>query len=196
VSYLFLTTDNITKVSIGEKQVMPTLEELKHQAKELEIEDIWFTRKEFNHLPKIFAEDEKLRAFTSGLMDGKTWLIVATNKRVIFLDKGILYGLKQKEIPLEKINSIGQKQGLVLGEIHVWDGASNMIIKNVSKKYITGFINVINEALEELKQPKRDNSMSIANELSKLADLRKQGVLTEKEFKEQKTNLLGKIKAR
>jgi len=53
----------------------------------------YFTKKERNHLHKVLSPGEQIHAMTSGLHDGSTWLITITNKRVLFLDKGMLYGL-------------------------------------------------------------------------------------------------------
>jgi len=174
---------------------MPTLQELKSQAKELNFKAFWNIKKEFKHLPKILTDDEYLKALASGLMHGHTWLIVTTNKRVIFLDRGFFYGLKQIQIPLSKINSISQKQGIVFGEIHIWDGASRTEISNVPKSVVTNFVNNTNLAIEELhqalKQPE-SGSGSISDELLKLADLKEKGILTEEEFENQKQKLLGK----
>ena len=58
-------------------------------------DDQFFTKKELKHLPEILREGEQLLAFTSGIMDGNTWLISLTDRRIIFLDKGMIWGLKQ-----------------------------------------------------------------------------------------------------
>lgn len=49
---------------------------------------------EIQELPTVLGVDEHIKALTSGLIDKKTWLIVCTNKRVLMLDKGIIYGLE------------------------------------------------------------------------------------------------------
>ena len=113
---------------------MATLEEVQAQIKELKCVDTFGTKKEIKHLPEILREGEKIVGLMSGLMDGNTWLITATNKRIIFLDKGFLYGLKQSETPLSKISSIEFQKGILMGEIKVWDGSSKpMHIKNINK---------------------------------------------------------------
>jgi len=172
---------------------MPTLEELKQQAKDLKIKNSWLTKKEFKYLPKILAADEALKAFASGFMNRNTWLIVVTNKRVIFLDRGLLYGLKQVDIPLTKINSIVKNNGLVFGEINIWDGASKTNIRNIPKEDATNFVNAVNEAIDSLQHNNINNSSSLSDELLKLAELKERGILTEEEFNKKKTELLDKF---
>ena len=171
---------------------MPTLQDIKQQIKELGEVDTFGTKKEIRYLPEILSQDETLRGITSGLTEGNTWLIALTNKRIIFLDKGMIYGLKQKEIPLEKINSIEQKTGIMFGEIGIWDGASHITIKNIDKKAVKPFVIAVNAVISELKtsHPSAVPKLSIADQLEQLAGLRDKGVLTEEEFTDQKRKLL------
>ncbi|WP_026882608.1 PH domain-containing protein [Clostridium akagii] len=179
---------------------MPTIEEIKNQMKDTNVTDTFGTKKEIKFLPQVLHEDEKIKYMTSGLLDGTTWLIVCTNKRIIFLDKGLLYGLKQQEIPLEKINSIGQKQGLILGSVEIWDGASKMKIDNITKKTIKPFVDAVNAAKENLKIKDSTNLNNTSNDatdipqqIKKLAELKQNGILTEDEFNAKKTELLAKM---
>lgn len=176
--------------------VMPTLEEIKKRMKEVNVTDTFGTKKEVNFLPQVLEDDEDIKYMTSGMLDGTTWLITCTNKRVIFLDKGMVFGLKQKEIPLEKINSIAQQRGLVLGKIEIWDGASKMLIESVSKSTLKPFIDAVNKAREDLKTP-HDNAETVAesipDKIKKLAELKDAGILTEEEFNQKKSELLSRI---
>jgi hypothetical protein len=170
---------------------MPSLQEIQEQVKSLPIKDTFGTKKEIKELPKILKEDERVLALTSGLMDNNTWLIVLTHRRVIFLDKGMIYGLKQVETPLEKINSIEHKIGMIMGEIHIWDGSSKMSIRNCIKNTVQPFVNALNDALEVSKKGGHaPSSNSVADELQKLASLKEQGILSEEEFAAEKGKLL------
>lgn len=177
---------------------MPTtLKEVQKQLKRIKTADIFGTKKEIKYLPEILAHDEKIRCLTSGMMDGNTWLVVCTSKRVIFLDKGMFYGLKQAEIPLNKINSINQSAGFFFGTISIWYGTSSLVMTNVKKKSIKYFVHSTNKAIEDLDNNRReegneDNNLKdiVADELMKLAKLKEQGVLTQEEFDQQKAKLL------
>jgi hypothetical protein len=175
---------------------MPTLEEVKEQFKAANVTDTYGTKKEINELPKVLANDENIKYATSGFLNGSTWLITCTNKRILFLDKGMLYGLKQVDIPLEKVNSISYSTGLVLGKIEVWDGASKMVIENVSKATVNVFVDVVNKAREELNSNKNNSTngsssgQDVVTQLEKLASLREKGILTDAEFQKQKAKIL------
>ncbi|EEA96014.1 phage protein [Pseudovibrio sp. JE062] len=155
-------------------------------------DDQFFTKKELNYLPEVLMDGEQVLAFTSGLMDGNTWLITLTDKRVIFLDKGMLFGLKQTTVDLDKVNAISGKTGLMFGEIVITDGATDREIKNVWKKTVKPFTNKVQAALEARKQPVSQGSqeVDVYDKIGKLASLMEKGLLSEEEFNVEKAKLL------
>lgn len=171
---------------------MATYEEVKQQIKDLGYADTFGTKKEIKYLPEILKEDEKVLGLTSGLMDGNTWIIAFTKKRIIFLDKGMFYGLKQVETPLSKINSIEHSTGFLMGDIAIWDGASKMKIGCILKESVVPFVNALNDTIDELKSPTTPTlgNVSVSDELIKLSELKEKGILTEDEFLEQKRKIL------
>lgn len=163
-------------------------------------DDQFFTKKELNHLPEILMDSEQVLAFTSGLMDGNTWLIVLTDHRVLFLDKGLIYGLKQVSINLDKINSVSGSTGIMFGEIRIEDGASERIIKNVWKKTVVAFTNKVRDALHAHRKPVLAHAAvsaastaaadDVVSKLERLAALKERGILTDTEFADQKARIL------
>mgnify|MGYP003095368395 FL=1 len=176
-----------------------TYEEIMKRLKELKQVDTFGTKKELKELPNIMYSGETLEYVASGFMDGNTWLIACTNKRVLFLDKGMLFGCKQLEIPLEKINSIETSKGLLLGKIKIWDGASAMKIDNIQKYALQPFVNAVNNAREALKNPIKplekeqpiQEEVDYIRELEKLAGLRDKGIITDEDFEAKKKQILG-----
>jgi hypothetical protein len=175
---------------------MRSLEDIQAEIKTLPTVDTWGTKKEVRELPKILSDNEHIKAICSGLLNGNTWLIVCTNKRVIFLDKGMIYGLKQMETPIEKINSIGHNEGLLMGEISIWDGASKMEIKNIAKATVLPFAKAVNEEIAAYKESLKPQNISVqsstADELIKLKGLLDAGILTKEEFNAEKSKILSK----
>ena len=187
---------NEKKGNKEQENILPRLKEIKQEIEALGATSTFGTKKEIASLPDVLSPDERIKGLTSGLLDGNTWLITCTNKRVVFLDKGMIYGLNQKEIPLDKINSISHKTGMLLGEISIWDGAAKTEIKNISKGTIKGFVDAVNNAITDAKQSNQTGvsqvaQTDVATQLEKLASLLEKGLLTEEEFKSQKVKLLG-----
>ena len=162
-------------------------------AKELG-DDQFFTKKELNHLPEVLSNGEQVLAFTSGLMDGNTWLVTLTDRRIIFLDKGLIYGLKQTAIDLDKVNSVSGKTGIIFGAISIEDGASSKLIDKVLKKTVVAFTNKVRDAIDARKsshaptlQPAGDD---VVAKIERLAALLEKGVINQEEFAQQKAKLL------
>ena len=114
--------------------------------------DSWGTKKEIRYLKNMLYEGEQVFAIASGIINGNTWLVACTSKRVIFVDCGMLYGVKHSEVMLDRINAVSFKNGLVLGEIHIEDGASTRIITSVSKTSTKPFVDAVHKAIELKKK--------------------------------------------
>lgn len=158
----------------------------------------FFTRKELNHLPEVLMEGEQVLAFSSGIMEKKTWLIALTDKRIILLDKGMFFGLKQIFIDLDKVNAISGEAGIFFGKIIIQDGAKIHTIDNVFKKTVVRFTNKVRDAIENRKtgitQQAQENfaaNEAIISQLERLVELKNQGFLNDEEFAAQKARILG-----
>jgi hypothetical protein len=165
-------------------------------------DDQFFTKKELRHLPEVLADGEQILAFTSGLMEGNTWLITLTDRRLIFLDKGMIYGLKQVSIDLDKVNAIGGNTRLIFGSITVEDGARARVIDNVMKRCVVPFTNKARDAIEKRKRPSAPPALppgmpqqatpqdDLVSKLERLLVLKEKGLLTQDEMEHQKARLL------
>lgn len=174
-----------------------SLSDIQSEINDLPYKDDWGTKKEIVELPEVLSVDEHIKAMTSGLTDGNTWLIVCTNKRILMLDKGMIYGLKLIDIPLDKVNSISHSKGLLLGKISITDGATTRTIENVSNITVSFFADTVNKQIELYKNSKNNpitsdiNTISPADELIKYKQLLDIGALTQNEFDAKKKELLG-----
>ncbi|MTW85587.1 hypothetical protein F3157_07910 [Virgibacillus dakarensis] len=165
--------------------------------KEINVTDLFGTKKEVKELPNVIRENETIMYATSGFMENNTWLITCTDKRVLFLDKGMIYGLKQVEIPIEKINSVSHKKGLMFGTVIIHHGSDHMEINQINKATLNPLVEAINNEIENQKNKKDDKpyrskefSFSVADEIIKFKKLFDEGVITEGEFQAKKKELL------
>lgn len=152
----------------------------------------FFTRKEIDYLPEVLNAGETIQALTSGHYDGNTWLIVVTDKRLLFLDKGMVYGGRQVEIPLSQISASSSNTGLMFGEIGIATAGGSKTIGMIPKEDVAKVSQIISNLINKTPGvealPKESND-TIA-QLERLAELKKQGILTEEEFQQQKKKLL------
>ncbi|UTC13203.1 hypothetical protein A4W75_05460 [Latilactobacillus curvatus] len=159
------------------------------------VSDLFGTKKEVKALPEIISDNENILYATSGLVDGNTVLAVLTDIRILFIDKGLVYGIKSSEIPLNMINGVSYSKGMVLGSISVVNGAITTKIDNVSKATAPIFVDKIKDATAALKQNSQQtivtNTSSTADEILKFKNLLDQGIITDEEFTAKKKELLG-----
>jgi len=165
------------------------------QIKNLGEFDQWFTKKEMKYLPEVIDEGEEIKAMTSGVHEGNTWLVVVATRRVLFLDKGMIYGLKQTEMPLAQITSVSHATGLMFGEIEIDTAGGKKKIETISKKDVTKVAAIISDLVKQIHSnantTQAAQQLDLASRLEKLAELKEKGILTEEEFLAQKAKLLG-----
>lgn len=174
---------------------MPTLEEIKKQISNIDDASRLLGHKEIKELPNILWEDEKVEKLVQGYYAGATGILVATNTRLVFVDKGLIYGLKVEDFPYDKISSIQYKTGMLLGELTIYASGNRADIKNVEKKLVRNFAEFVRAKTTENKEKNTVKSEEpvpdIADQIKKLADLKEQGILTEEEFSAKKKKILG-----
>lgn len=187
---------------------MPTREDVWKQVKALPNTYIFYTRKEINYLPKVLNEGENILALTSGFMQNRTWLAVCTNRRILFIDRGMFFGVRQVQINLDRLQTIESDVGLVFGTIRVVDAGSAMSIGMVLRSTIPPFVRTVQDAMDNYKRTMAydmarhtSNAMSTSsggahpgsnmiNELERLAKLKAGGHLSDIEYQTAKTKLL------
>ncbi len=84
---------------------MPTYQEIQSQIQQLSGTAQYLTRKEVRELPSILWSDESVQNIAQGLYKQGHWLIVATNKRLLFISK-MFTTLKVEDYSYNKITSI------------------------------------------------------------------------------------------
>jgi hypothetical protein len=161
-------------------------------------------RREVKELPNILWDDEEVLDLVQGFYNNGTGVLVATQKRLLFVDKGMLGGLKVEDFPLDKISSLQYSVGLLLGEITVFTSGNKAIIKNVDKVQTRTFAEGVRARIESRAaaakasaapqgQPAAHASSAgeFIDELAKLGALKAEGLLSEEEFAAAKKRLLG-----
>jgi hypothetical protein len=189
---------NLFNKKINEsEQTYSRLDDIKKQIQQLKISNSVsiLGRREINELPEILAQTEIIDNIVQGTYNNGQGILASTNRRLIFIDKGILYGLKVEDFPLDKISTIQYETGFLLGGIKIHTSGNIAKIENVEKSIARSFSEFVRD---KLSQQKEISTISISepdilDQIEKLANLKEKGILSEDEFNEQKKKLLEKL---
>ena len=176
------------------KDEQEKLDVIKQQLKDADVENLFGTKKEIKALPDIIDIDggEKILYAANAFIETHSILAVCTNKRVIFLDHGLIYGSKSTDIPLDMINGVSYSKGLMLGSISVTNGAITTQIENMQPYPAKKMAETIKQAAADFKQTSvQSNSSNDLLQLRELKQLLDDGVITEEEFTAKKKQILG-----
>lgn len=136
------------------------LETIIKQLEKANVTDTFGTKKEIKALPEIINDDETILYATSSFFKGNTVLIVCTDNRILFIDKGLIYGVKSYEIPLDMVNGVSYSIGLVFGKVSVVNGAITNEIDNIEKKTVSILADTIKKAANDYKNKLKQSTIS------------------------------------
>lgn len=105
--------------------------------------------KELKHLHEVINKGENILGHTRGFYNGNTWLVCITDRRIIFLDKGMIYGMKQTEIPLKNVSAVNYETGMLGGNLTITAGGTDKKIGKMRKQDVKDICNLISEAAEK-----------------------------------------------
>jgi hypothetical protein len=165
-------------------------------------------KRDVRKLPEYLSSDEHVLAMGGGVTGGNNGLLVATNKRVLFVSEGVI-NHSFEDFPYDRITTVMTKRGMMFGKILITTAGVTRVIEQVDKGEAEAISAVIRERVDGTTRerayqapntptpqaaapPSASPGHGIAAELRELADLRDQGILTEDEFAEQKRKLLGR----
>lgn len=155
-------------------------------------------------IERILNPDEEILATVAGTGQGKVvgillakGILILTPKRVLFY---FLYGKKSKnygveDYSLDEISSINFNRQALAGSIKIHSNNNVINVLDIPlSEDIEGFVKATKQHIEEYKKQSTSvssNNLDVAGQISKLAELRDKGILTEEEFTIQKRRLLG-----
>ncbi|BDR57780.1 PH domain-containing protein [Xylocopilactobacillus apicola] len=180
---------NLKEAIDGDKS--SRMAEIKAQFEAAKVVDLVGTKKEVKALPEILQPNEVVKYATSGVIKG-TVLMVLTDSRILFIDKGLVYGFKSTEIPLNMVNSVSYSTGMLFGKISITNGAITTTIESVGKESAPIMVDRIKTEIANSHQAAihHDDDQDLISKLRELKSLVDEGILTEEEFTAKKKQLL------
>ena len=177
---------------------MPTLEEIKSQISNIDGGSKFFGFKEIKELPNILWEDEVVECLVQGVYGNGMGILCSTNKRLVFVDKGMLYGLKVEDFPYDKITSIQYETGMLMGKITIFASGNKADIDHIDKKQARDFGEYVRArvtASAESAAPQASAAPAVhinqkLDALERLSKLKEAGVLTDEELQAEKAKIM------
>ena len=177
---------------------MPDINEVRAQIAKIEGVSKLMSGRSIEELPKILWEDEAVEDAVSGSMHKKNGLVIATNKRLIFIRKGLIGG-SVEDIPYDKMSSIQYDTGLIMGGISVFTSGNKVEIEHIQKPRVRPFAERLRARVTAAQQnaaaptagPALESEPDPVEQLRKFAALRDEGIISDEEFEAKKKELLG-----
>jgi hypothetical protein len=177
---------------------VPTLEEIQKQIRNQSDLSKFLAKREIKELPSILWEDETVENIVQGMYVNHMGILVATNKRLLFIDKGLVK-LKVEDFPYDKISSLQYETGWVSGKISIFTSGNRAEIERIDKKATKSFAEFLraritsksaNVLAVQRTDKTADDNEDKYTKLEKLAGLKAKGILTQEEFDKEKKKIL------
>lgn len=191
-----MTTSEVKEALVETRKAkevgMQRLNEIKEQIKRAnpDSSSLIFTMKEVEELPAILSNQESILAIVRGNYEKSSGILVATENRLIFIDKGVIYGLKTEDFAYDKITSIQFETEILSGKLIIMASGNKAQIESVFNNKVKPFADFVRERIKTLDRKENEQNFDLVEQLTKLASLRDKGILTEEEFQKQKAKLL------
>ena len=181
---------------------MYTIEEVKDIINSLPIEDLYkkqvVGKSENKELPNIIRDYETIKDIVSGFYASHSGILVATDKRLIFVCKGLMWGLTVEDFPFDKISSIQYELGMLTAELIIFSSGNEAKIKNVANERCRLFCENVRAIISSPRKNESEGKQVMSNsnnddmieQLERLSKLKEVGALTDEEFKAAKKKLL------
>ena len=157
----------------------------------------------------VLDQDEEIKALVGGSYRAEQdtartskhrGVAVATDRRVIFLDKGVFGSTDVSEMPYRSIEGLTHSTGMMFGGVQVTGlGRAGWRIEDVKPKHsaklfadaVRGLVEAYHAEVDQAANGKAEPQITAADELEKWANLHKAGTITDDEFTAKKRQLLG-----
>ena len=182
-----------------------------------DLEEIRKISSKLDQNEKVLFVAKQARNIPGGAIISSPNTVFATDKRLIIKNPTML-GMREnvEDIPYDKITSVKLEKGLFSSTIVIrapglsemsrlskasgliaWGRGEDGTIDALPKQKAEQLVKIIKEQMEAVRKSSQhvttNQQMSVADELSKLAKLKEQGIISEDEFLKMKQELIKKL---
>ena len=138
---------------------------------------------------------EQIFAIGEGVLNLDMWLILVTDRRILLLCRGLLFGFKTKTIELEKISAVTSEPGRMMTTLIVKEGRFNHEISNIHKDAAITIEKKIKAGLKANEIGLPAETLPEDEHLASLAELvkrREARLIDDEEFDTEKAKIMEK----
>lgn len=140
------------------------------QLKQLKFGSSPFNQAEVRELPHILHEGEKILELVNGFYEGGVALLVATDMRVLLIDKKPLNYLTVEDLRFDMINEIDYSHRLMGATITISTGSKTLKFNSYNQSRLRKLITLVQERMSLIKKEqndKADNQQQHLEEINK-----------------------------
>lgn len=126
---------------------------------------------EIKELPHIIHEDEKILECVNGLYEGGVALLVASDQRVLLVDKKPFNFLTVEDLRFDMINEIDYSHRLLSATIIISTGSKTLRFSSLNQGRLRHLISLVQE---HMSQSKTEQTKKIDNQQQHLEEINKQ----------------------
>lgn len=152
-------------------------------------------KRELKKLVEHVQDDEVVSFIAQGTYQTNQGIVVLTDQRLLFVFHGFTSAVVE-DFPLRSITNVASKKGMTQGTLIVHVAGAATHISNVVNADLGHLLDALRLAVKAGQNPQQivmqqaPAPIDVADQLSKLAALRDQGILNDDEFAAQKAKLL------
>lgn len=160
---------------------MVSAESVREQLKRLHINAESWGRSEYRELPGILLPDEEIYECVNGMYEAGFALLIATDIRVLLVDRKPLNYLTVEDLRFDMINEIDYSHRLIGAQIDISAGSHDLIFRSYNKNRLRKLIGHVQHCMAEakrqhqLQQEGQNNHLERLNEQLQLYLLAQQG---------------------
>ena len=156
-------------------------------------------KKELKTLIDVLKPDENILAMAAGEYEGKQGLVVASDSRLFFYQRGLTGG-KQEDFLYSRISSVQNDSGMMTAKIKIVTSGAAAEIKLYDKKRAQEFGDLVRAKLHgdeaptpSVPAPTASEDLSPTERLERLDGLRSAGVITDAEYEERRAAIITEL---
>jgi hypothetical protein len=147
---------------------MVTKDSVEKQLKKINFNANAWGRAEVNELPHILLDHEEIYECVNGVYDGGFALLVASNVRLLLVDKKPMNYLTVEDLRFDMINEIDYSHRLVGARISISAGSKNLSFMSLNQRRLRTAISHVQRCMAEAKKQQSEHAVDQNQHLAQI----------------------------